>query len=59
MSTCLFSNFLFKITFLTIKENSDLLFHIVNLKFQAFVTTCYQGLYAFSTELWALQMEPL
>jgi hypothetical protein len=30
---------LFKITFLTIKENSDLLFHTVTLNFQAFVTT--------------------
>jgi hypothetical protein len=59
MNICLFSNFLLKITFLMIKENNDLLFHRVTLEFQAFITTCYQGMYAFSTELWDLQMELL
>jgi hypothetical protein len=30
------------------KENNDLLFHIVIVKVHAFVTMCYEGIYAFS-----------
>ena len=41
------------------KLNSDLLFHIVTLKFQAHFTKCCQWLCAFSIELWALRKEAL
>jgi cytochrome c oxidase assembly factor CtaG len=46
---CLFSGFLFKITFLMSKQNNDLLFHIVTLKGEA----------SFNIGFWALHMEPL
>jgi len=62
VNICLFSNFLFKIAFLTIKHKNDLhflLFHTATLKFQALVTVCYQWIYAFSIELWMLKTEPL
>jgi len=43
--------FLYKITFLTNKEKIDLLFYIGTTKVHAFVETCYQRMYAWSTEL--------
>jgi hypothetical protein len=33
------------------------IFHIITLKLEAFVTTCYQWIYAFSIESWALWTE--
>jgi hypothetical protein len=32
----------FRVTFLVRKQNSDLHFHIVTLKVEAFVTVCYE-----------------
>ena len=54
-SECLLiGDFLLKITFFMRKENNDLHFRIVTLKVHEFVNMCHEGIYAFSTEFWAL-----
>lgn len=50
VNTNLLGNLSCKITFLMRKENSARLFHVVTLKVGAFIATCYQGVYALSTE---------
>lgn len=42
-------------TFFTNKEKIDLLFHIGTMKVHAFVETCHQGIYSWSTELRAMR----
>jgi len=50
VNICLFSNFLFKVTFLT-RQNNGLLVHIVTLMVQALVT-CDMSEYVVSIEFW-------
>jgi hypothetical protein len=53
VNICLFSNFLFKVTFLT-RQNNGLLVHIVTLMAQAHVT-CDMSEYVVSIEFWGTE----
>jgi hypothetical protein len=46
---------IFFVTFLTNKEKFDLFLYKGTMKVHAFVETCHQGMYAWSTELRALR----
>jgi hypothetical protein len=59
LNVCLSSNFLFKLTYLTRKQNHALLCRIVTLKVPSFIAMCYQWMHAFSAEFWSLRLEPL